>query len=420
MHYSAQDIILTSLIEESTIGEEYDLKEEFFSPERREIYGIIKKIFKEKNTINHGLIEPIIKSKGEETKEAYLKIIATTAVPYSSLESYVDQIKLAYNIQSLKKILVDSLHQVDSSVTTIEEENIFLATLQKKIEQITADGKISEDETPQEKMRAMFNTYIGGGDIFIPSGFDNLDKKIQGFFNGSLVIVGARPSVGKTSLAISMAHNIAKKGHRVGFISIEMSDNQIQQRLASQMLEIPLRDIIVGARKREYKEKIQKFIENYDFPFYVDANPMSLSTMKHRIKRMKANYGLDIIFLDYLQLISGEFQRYELVTKISQELKVIAKELDIPLVVLSQLSRGSEQTEEKIPNLSHLRESGSIEQDADMVILLYKEEKKKKNEDKGLLETLPTVTLDIAKNRNGETGKIKLGFEKEYARFIKN
>lgn len=420
MHYSAQDIILTSLIEESTIGEEYDLKEEFFSPERREIYGIIKKIFKEKNTINHGLIEPIIKSKGEETKEAYLKIIATTAVPYSSLESYVDQIKLAYNIQSLKKILVDSLHQVDSSVTTIEEENIFLATLQKKIEQITADGKTSEDETPQEKMRTMFNTYIGGGDIFIPSGFDNLDKKIQGFFNGSLVIVGARPSVGKTSLAISMAHNIAKKGHRVGFISIEMSDNQIQQRLASQMLEIPLRDIIVGARKREHKEKIQKFVENYDFPFYVDANPMSLSTMKHRIKRMKANYGLDIIFLDYLQLISGEFQRYELVTKISQELKVIAKELDIPLVVLSQLSRGSEQTEEKIPNLSHLRESGSIEQDADMVILLYKEEKKKKDEDKGLLETLPTVTLDIAKNRNGETGKIKLGFEKEYARFVKN
>lgn len=420
MHYSAQDIILTSLIEESTIGEEYDLKEEFFSPERREIYGIIKKIFKEKNTINHGLIEPIIKSKGEETKEAYLKIIATTAVPYSSLESYVDQIKLAYNIQSLKKILVDSLHQVDSSVTTIEEENIFLATLQKKIEQITADGKTSEDETPQEKMRTMFNTYIGGGDIFIPSGFDNLDKKIQGFFNGSLVIVGARPSVGKTSLAISMAHNIAKKGHRVGFISIEMSDNQIQQRLASQMLEIPLRDIIVGARKREYKEKIQKFVENYDFPFYVDANPMSLSTMKHRIKKMKTNYGLDIIFLDYLQLISGEFQRYELVTKISQELKVIAKELDIPLVVLSQLSRGSEQTEEKIPNLSHLRESGSIEQDADMVILLYKEEKKKKDEDKGLLETLPIVTLDIAKNRNGETGKIKLGFEKEYARFIKN
>lgn len=420
MHYSAQDIILTSLIEESTIGEEYDLKEEFFSPERREIYGIIKKVFKEKNTINHGLIEPIIKSKGEETKEAYLKIIATTAVPYSSLESYVDQIKLAYNIQSLKKILVDSLHQVDSSVTTIEEENIFLAILQKKIEQITADGKTSEDETPQEKMRTMFNTYIGGGDIFIPSGFDNLDKKIQGFFNGSLVIVGARPSVGKTSLAISMAHNIAKKGYRVGFISIEMSDNQIQQRLASQMLEIPLRDIIVGARKREYKEKIQKFVENYDFPFYVDANPMSLSTMKHRIKRMKTNYGLDIIFLDYLQLISGEFHRYELVTKISQELKVIAKELDIPLVVLSQLSRGSEQTEEKIPNLSHLRESGSIEQDADMVILLYKEEKKKKDEDKGLLETLPTVTLDIAKNRNGETGKIKLGFEKEYARFVKN
>lgn len=419
MHYSAQDIILTSLIEASSLGEEYNLKEDFFSPERREIYRIIKKIHKEKGAINHGLIEPIINAREEEIKDAYIKIVATTAVPYSTLANYVEQVKLASNIQSLKKILVDTLHQVESSVTTLEEENIFIATLQKKIEQIATYDKVSEDDTPQEKMRKMYNTYLGGGDVFISSGFESLDKKIQGFFNGSLVIIGARPSVGKTSLAISMAHNIAKEGYRVGFISIEMSDNQIQQRLASQMLEIPLKDIIVGSEKKRYKEKLQDFVENYNFPFFVDANPLSLATMKHRIKRMKNNYGLDIIFLDYLQLISGEFQRYELVTKISQELKVIARELDIPLVVLSQLSRGSEQTEEKIPNLSHLRESGSIEQDADMVILLYKNEQKKKNTDKGLIDVIPAVTLDIAKNRNGETGKIKLGFEKELARFVK-
>lgn len=417
--YDSQDIVLASLIDLSSLGEEFELREEYFSPEKREIFECMKSLYKEKGKINHALLQPIIATKGADTQEAYLKILGTTSLPLTSLGSYIEQIRLTSNIQRLKQILLNHLTQVDHSISSSEEEYAFIFSLQKEIEKIYSNDIVVDELTPQEKMKKMYEIYKGGGDVFIPTKFASLDHKIQGFFNSSFVVIGARPSVGKTSFALSLAKNILEQGYRVGFFSIEMSDNQIHQRLASQILDIPLKDIIVGKLKKEQENKILNFCNTFDLPFYVDAHPLSLSSLRIRLKKMKNAHKLDIIFLDYLQLISGDYQRYELVTKVSQDLKVIAKELDIPIVVLSQLSRGSEQTEDKIPNLSHLRESGSIEQDADMVMLLYREEKKNKGKDKDeeMLFPSSTIYVDVAKNRNGQTGKVKLTFDKEYTKF---
>lgn len=415
---SIQNLVLISIIENNTAGEELGIKSEYFDGDHKEIYNIILGAKKAKQHISIGSISSILSSKDHNLKNTFLEIMAsTTATTIDFLQGYIQQLKINYNKNKLKEHLFNAIHEIECNFSNQEEEMNLVKFLYNGIERIYTEAP-TDIIDPSSDVKEMVDSYLKGGDPHIPTGFSCIDKKIAGFFNGSFVVIGARPSVGKTSLAISLAGNMLKKGKRVGFISIEMKKKQIFQRYISQELRIPLKKLIVPQDSAKIKEQLQAYSSNFALPFYVDDMPMKLNNMRIRLKKMQKEHNLDIIFIDYLQLIGGEEKkRYELVTSISQELKVIAKELNIPIVALSQLSRGMEQNEDKIPNLSHLKESGSIEQDADMVILLYKEEKKKQ---KGEEPPLPiaTIMVDIAKNRNGETGKTKLGFDKEYSKFV--
>lgn len=415
---SIQNLVLISIIENNTAGEELGIKSEYFDGDHKEIYNIILGAKKAKQHISIGSISSILSSKDHNLKNTFLEIMAsTTATTIDFLQGYIQQLKINYNKNKLKEHLFNAIHEIECNFSNQEEEMNLVKFLYNGIERIYTEAP-TDIIDPSSDVKEMVDSYLKGGDPHIPTGFSCIDKKIAGFFNGSFVVIGARPSVGKTSLAISLAGNMLKKGKRVGFISIEMKKKQIFQRYISQELRIPLKKLIVPQDSAKIKEQLQAYSSNFALPFYVDDTPMKLNNMRIRLKKMQKEHSLDIIFIDYLQLIGGEEKkRYELVTSISQELKVIAKELNIPIVALSQLSRGMEQNEDKIPNLSHLKESGSIEQDADMVILLYKEEKKKQ---KGEEPPLPiaTIMVDIAKNRNGETGKTKLGFDKEYSKFV--
>lgn len=415
---SIQNLVLISIIENNTAGEELGIKSEYFDGDHKEIYNIILGAKKAKQHISIGSISSILSSKDHNLKNTFLEIMAsTTATTIDFLQGYIQQLKINYNKNKLKEHLFNAIHEIECNFSNQEEEMNLVKFLYNGIERIYTEAP-TDIIDPSSDVKEMVDSYLKGGDPHISTGFSCIDKKIAGFFNGSFVVIGARPSVGKTSLAISLAGNMLKKGKRVGFISIEMKKKQIFQRYISQELRIPLKKLIVPQDSAKIKEQLQAYSSNFALPFYVDDMPMKLNNMRIRLKKMQKEHNLDIIFIDYLQLIGGEEKkRYELVTSISQELKVIAKELNIPIVALSQLSRGMEQNEDKIPNLSHLKESGSIEQDADMVILLYKEEKKKQ---KGEEPPLPiaTIMVDIAKNRNGETGKTKLGFDKEYSKFV--
>jgi len=251
----------------------------------------------------------------------------------------------------------------------------------------------------------------------IPSGFSALDNILGGFQNSDLIILAARPSVGKTGLALDFARyasTIEKK--KVGFFSLEMSNLQLMDRLLSMQVGVGLWDLRMGKLSDESFSKLADAMGILsESSLYIDDTPgINILEMRTKARRLKAEKGLDMLVVDYLQLVEGHNKesRVQEVSEISRFLKNLAKELDIPVLALSQLSRAIEQRTDRNPQLSDLRESGSIEQDADIVIFINREELYNPDtERKGIAD------LVIAKHRNGPTGKVELYFVKEQARF---
>jgi len=249
----------------------------------------------------------------------------------------------------------------------------------------------------------------------IPSGFMDLDTMTSGFQDSELIIIGARPSMGKTAMALSMMQSIAIDNQiPTGFFSLEMSVNQIMQRLLCQEARLPGGKLRNGMMKIDDFKKLQESAGRcYGAPLYiVDTPNMKLLDLRAMARRMKANYDVKIIFIDYIGLITSEHTDapvYEQVSEISKSLKALARELSIPLVVLCQVARSAEGNE---PNLSELRGSGSIEQDADVVMFIHRE-RVKTDEENPVLD----AKLIVAKQRNGPIGDVELLFIPSYTKF---
>ena len=249
----------------------------------------------------------------------------------------------------------------------------------------------------------------------IPSGFMDLDTMTSGFQDSELIIIGARPSMGKTAMALSMMQSIAIDNQiPTGFFSLEMSVNQIMQRLLCQVARLPGGKLRNGMMKIDDFKKLQESAGRcYGAPLYiVDTPNMKLLDLRAMARRMKANYDVKIIFIDYIGLITSEHTDapvYEQVSEISKSLKALARELSIPLVVLCQVARSAEGNE---PNLSELRGSGSIEQDADVVMFIHRE-RVKTDEENPVLDS----KLIVAKQRNGPIGDVELLFIPSYTKF---
>jgi replicative DNA helicase len=253
----------------------------------------------------------------------------------------------------------------------------------------------------------------------VPTGYDDLDRMTSGLQRSDFIVIAGRPSMGKTSLMLNIAENVAIK-HKipVGIFSLEMSNERIVQRLLSSAAHIPAQRLRTGYLKEsEWPTLTQTASRLSEAPIFIDDSPaIGLMEMRAKARRLKSRYGLGLLCVDYLQLARG-FQasenRQQEISQISQGLKALAKELDIPVMAGSQLSRAVEARENKRPILSDLRESGAIEQDSDLVIFIYREEMYKPDNDdlKGQAE------LIIGKHRNGPTGSVRLAFLNEYTRF---
>jgi len=278
------------------------------------------------------------------------------------------------------------------------------------------------------------------GIVGVPTGLRDIDDRLGGLHQSDLIIIAGRPSMGKTALATNIAFNAAsklqesKKQSTVAFFSLEMSSEQLSTRILSEQSRIPSNDI---RRGRISEEQFDKFIETSknisELPLYIDETPaISVAALSNRARRIKRIYGLDLIVIDYIQLmraVNTKDGRVQEISEITQGLKALAKELNLPVVALSQLSRAVEQRDQKKPLLSDLRESGSIEQDADVVMFVYREayylEKQepktatvehaewqaKMNEVSNLAEII------IGKQRHGPTGNILLEFEAMFTKF---
>lgn len=292
----------------------------------------------------------------------------------------------------------------------------------------------------------------GGGLAGISTGLVDLDKKLGGLHPSDLIILAGRPSMGKTSLATNIAFNVAKAYRRgmthegiegavdggvVGFFSLEMSAEQLAARILSEASEVPSEQIRRGdMREDEFRRFLDAAKTLHDCPLYIDDTPaLPISQVAARARRLKRTHGLDVLMIDYLQLLKGtskssEANRVQEVSEITQGLKAIAKELNIPVIALSQLSRQVESREDKRPQLSDLRESGSIEQDADVVMFVYRDEYYKEREKPGdhelekmaawqaLMEQVHgKAEVIIGKQRHGPIGTVELSFEGRFTRF---
>ena len=279
------------------------------------------------------------------------------------------------------------------------------------------------------------------GIVGVPTGLRDLDDRLGGLHQSDLIIIAGRPGMGKTALATNIAFNAAQKLFESGkkssiaFFSLEMSSEQLSTRILAEQSRIKSNDI---RRGKISDDQFEKFIETSknisELPLYIDETPaISIAAMSNRARRIKRLFGLDMIIVDYIQLMKGSFNnkdgRVQEISEITQGLKAMAKELSIPVVALSQLSRAVEQRDDKKPQLSDLRESGSIEQDADVVMFVYREayylERKqpklgsiehaewqsKMNDVNGLADII------LGKQRHGPTGTVKVEFEGIYTKF---
>ena len=289
-----------------------------------------------------------------------------------------------------------------------------------------------------------------GGLAGVSTGLIDLDKKLGGLHPSDLLILAGRPSMGKTSLATNIAFNIAKaykrgrthdgsegavEGGVVGFFSLEMSAEQLAARILSEASEVPSEQIRRGdMTEQEFRRFVEAAKSLESCPLYIDDTPaLPISQVAARARRLKRTHGLDVLMIDYLQLLKGTSKndnRVQEVSEITQGLKAIAKELNIPVIALSQLSRQVESREDKRPQLSDLRESGSIEQDADVVMFVYRDEYYKEREKPGdheldkiaqwqvvMEQVRGKAEVIIGKQRHGPIGSVELSFEGRFTRF---
>lgn len=253
----------------------------------------------------------------------------------------------------------------------------------------------------------------------LPTGFRDLDRMTSGLQPSDLILVAARPSMGKTAFTLNIAQNVGVRQHKtVAFFSLEMSQEQLVQRLLCQIAHIDSQKLRTGQLNsdEEWTRLTDACDKLYESPIYIDDTPgISVAEMRSKARCLKSEHGLDLIIVDYLQLMQGRNaeSRQQEISEISRSLKALARELKVPLIALSQLSRSVESRQDKRPMLSDLRESGALEQDADIVSFLYREDYyDKETENQHITEVI------LAKHRNGPVGSVKLYFKNEFTLFL--
>ncbi|MFO8042217.1 MAG: replicative DNA helicase [Alkalispirochaeta sp.] len=351
---------------------------------------------------------------------AYISSL-TTAVPTSANVEYYAQI---VQQTSLRRRLITLAAEITESCfdDTIPTRQV-IEEAERRIFELAETNQTQGFQPAKEVVKrtvdAIEKLYHNQDDYTgVPTGFHALDNMTSGFQNSEFIVIGARPSVGKTAFALSMAANIAiGRKIPVGIFTLEMSDMALMQRLIASEARIASQVIRTGMlRTSDFANLTNAASRIYDSPLWISDTPgMRLLDLRAQARRMVGQHGVRIIMVDYLTLITNEnaeLARHEQIADISRSLKALARELEIPVIALSQVSR---DTEGKRPMLSNIRESGSIEQDADVVLFLHRE----RNLEKESTETMSVVETEliVAKQRNGPVGTIQIAFIPRYTKF---
>lgn len=400
---------------------------EFDNVSHRRIYRAMLRVFESGDPVDMVSVT----SQLQDSKELqgvggpfYLSNLATGVPVTASAGYYAERVREMFQRREAIYTAAELLKQAAQQ----EDVKGFVAMAE------TAVSKLSDQSTTTKEFRSIRNVLmevwdqaedryanrnINRGVTGIPSGYVDLDRMTSGFQKGDFIIVAARPSVGKTAFALNVAQNVGVRvRNKVAVFSLEMSASQLVQRMVCAEGHIEASRMTTGFFAGDDWERMTMAVSALsEADIHIDDTPgISVSEIRSKCRRLKQGNGLDMILIDYLQLIQGRghgTNRQEEVSQISRTLKQLARELGVPVIALSQLSRGVEQRQDKRPMMSDLRESGAIEQDADIVAFLYRDDYyDKESEKKNIIEII------ISKQRNGPVGTVELAFLKHYNKFI--
>ncbi len=430
----------------------------FYEPIHRDIYELAGKIIRagksaDPTTIKTHLPEQLLPDVTMAQYLARLAAEATTVLNAADYGQAIYDLAIRRNLILVGEEMVQVAYESDVEMTPVKQIEKVEGELFQLAEKGRYDGGFQNFSSALSASIQMAGEAYqrDGGLSGVATLLDDLDRQMGGLQKSDLIILAGRPAMGKTSLATNIAFNVAKSwkgevtpdGHTktvnggiVGFFSLEMSSEQLATRILAEQAEISSSDI---RRGRIHDSQFSKLVDVSNMmsklPLYIDdTGGISVAQLAARARRLKRQKGLDFLVIDYLQLLSGSSKassqnRVQELTEITTTLKALAKELEVPIVALSQLSRQVEARDDKHPQLADLRESGSIEQDADVVLFVYREEYYLKNKEpkegtpehmtwQGEMEKVHgKAEVIIAKQRHGPTGTVQLSFEAQYTRF---
>jgi replicative DNA helicase len=466
----AEAALLGALMIDNRLAEDIQMKlrpDHFFEPLHARIYEQILKLVDRNMIASPVTLRPLFEAD-VEMKElggpAYLAQLTGSGAAVIGTRDFAEQI---YDLALLRALIGVGRGMVEQALDTSEDVNPkeqiegAEAALYRVAEEGGGEGSVKSfaQATKLAVQMAEKALNTGGGLSGVTTGLETVNAKTGGLHHSDLLILAGRPGMGKTSLATNIAFNAAQRlvrdledgiaaeksaGAAVAFFSLEMSADQLATRVLSEQSGISSENLRMGKISREdFKQLARAAAELESLPLYIDDTPgLTIAALRTRARRMKRQRGIGLIIVDYLQLLqgtgkAGDGNRVQEISEISRGLKTLAKELNVPVIALSQLSRAVEQREDKRPQLSDLRESGSIEQDADIVLFVYREEyyvasrepkRPMDGDDAKVFEAHEAWARDmeraygmseliIAKQRHGATGKVKLRFESRITRF---
>lgn len=419
-----QSVIGSMIIDKSAIVQVAEKLEEndFYREGHKVIYRAIYEMFKDDMAVDLLTLLEYLKSAGQLEKAGgvtYITELSSSVPTTANLASYI---KIVQEKSTLRKLIKASTKIIEDSYNKQDEVENVLDKAEKRMFDISEKRSTNDFEPLSVVLERGFleieRLFNNKGEITgVGSGIKDLDAKTSGFQKGDMVLIAARPSMGKTTFALNIAENAAlREGKSVVVFSLEMSKEQLAYKLLCSEANVDMLKLRTGNLEDKDWENIARATGPLSkAKIYIDDTAgVSVMEMRSKCRRLKMEYGIDLILIDYLQLMSGSSSesRQQEVSEISRSIKALAKEMECPVIALSQLSRAPEQRADHRPMLSDLRESGSIEQDADVVMFLYRDEYyNKESEDAGIAECI------IAKQRNGPVGTVKMAWLGQFSKF---
>ncbi len=411
---------------------------DFYLPFHQVLFETMEELYKKDLPIDEIFLKEELKKKNKFDEEMFLEILGTA--PIESIEVYAKELKdlstkreLIHFSNEIKKIVLEEDKRAVEEVEDIQSKLFSIAT-----SNIAGDFKnsliiVKDTLNFIKKQAAKKNKIVTGLD----TGFIELNRITSGFGEGDLIIIAARPSMGKTAFALNLAINAIKQNNGVAIFSLEMPAEQLMLRMLSSAARIPLQDIRRGNLNEEEWSRLTTVSDEIaNMPLFVDdAGYINIHTIRAKLRKLKTqNPNLSLAIVDYMQLINSDIkERHLAIAEISRSLKLLARELEMPIIALSQLNRALESRPNKRPMMSDLRESGAIEQDADIIMFIYRDdvykEMEAKQKQKEALNKGNKIQIDfekkeiedaeiiVGKQRNGPTGTVDMLFHKKYTLF---